>query len=131
MFGFTKKEIRDYSQKDCDNLKVLTHIMSKMDERGFDRSMKDLGIFLPHRLQEYEQLIKELTEKEYKKGTPSDIIVKQLIPDFQHMYKSGYLTSEVMNLGSKCREYKASQAGSKKKKVTPKKKKVTPKKKKV
>lgn len=132
MFGFmTKKEIENYSQKDCDNLKVLSHIMQKMEERGFDRSMKEIGVFLPYRLHEYEHLINELTEREFKKGTPGDIIVKKLIPEFQNTYKSGYLTSEIISLGSKCKEYKLSQAGNKKKKTTKKstKKKVTSKKK--
>lgn len=128
MFGFiTKKEVENYSQRDCDNLKVLSHIMKKMDERGFDRSMKEIGVFLPHRLHEYEHLIHELTEREFKKGTPGDIIVKKLVPEFQSTYKSGYLTSEIINLGSKCKEYKLSQAENKKKKTT--KKKVTGKKK--
>jgi hypothetical protein len=102
-----------------------------MEKRGFERSMKEIGVFFPNRLQEYERMIKELVEKEYQKGTPGDVIVSQIIPNFQQSYKSGYLISELMNVSNKCREYKTRQSGGKKKKVTPKKKKVTPKKKKV
>ena len=120
LFDFGKRP--EFSQTDCDNLKALGYIMSKMDERGFERSMKEIGAILPHRGQQYEAMMKQLVEENYKKGVPGDIIVQKIIPEFQFNYRSGYLTSEIADLARKCREYKAQTGGKAKKRTKPKKK---------